>query len=220
MNSRWSRFAPLLGVAFVVLLALGAALSGSEPGAHASTAKVLSYYTSNVTRHNASYYLSGLGIVAALLFYALLWEHLRLGERSPRLATAAFGGAVLFAGGGAVGVGSDLALTNAPAGITASTAQALNLAGNYLAAPAIAAGVVVLLAAAGGAILHGRRLPVWIGWLAILLAAVTLIPVPNLGALTAGVWTLIVSVVLYLRPAITLAQDQYAAASPVPSVSS
>ena len=220
MNSRWSRFAPLLGVAFVVLVAVGAGLSGSEPGAHASTAKVLSYYTSNVTRHNASYYLSGLGIVAALFFYALLWEHLRLGERSPRLATAAFGGAVLFAGGGAVGVGSDLALTNAPAGITASTAQALNLAGNYLAAPAIAAGVVVLLAAAGGAILHGRRLPVWIGWLAILLAAVTLIPVPNLGALTAGVWTLIVSVVLYLRPAITLAQDQCTAASPVPSVSS
>jgi hypothetical protein len=219
MNSRWSRFAPLLGVVFVVLFAVSTALSGSEPDAHASTAKVLSYYTSNVTRHNASYYLSGIAIVAGLLFYALLWEHLRLAERSPRLATAAFGGAVLFAGGGAIGVGSDLALTNAPAGITAATAQTLNLLGNYLSAAAIATGVVVLLASAGVAILHGRRLPVWIGWLAIVLAAVTLIPVPNLGVLPAGLWTLIVSLVLYLRPAITLAQDQHAA-SPELSVTS
>lgn len=93
MSHRLGHFAPLSGVAFVVLFAVGSVLSGSEPGVHASTAKVLCYFGTSVTRHNVSYYVSALAIATGLLFYALLCEHLRVGERSPRLARAAFGGA-------------------------------------------------------------------------------------------------------------------------------
>ena len=220
MSRRWSRFAPLSGVVFVVLFAIGAMLSGSEPNAHASTAKVLSYFGTNVTRHNVSYYLSALAVVVGLFFYANLCEHLREDERSPRLARAAFAGAIVFAAAGVMGIGTDLTLTNAPTGISASTAQALSLLGNFLSAPAMAVGVVLLLVSAGVAILHGRSLPSWSGWLAVGLGIVTLIPIPNLGVLPAGLWTVIVSVILFRRPAPIAGRSGQALSSAATGISS
>ena len=104
--------------------------------------------------------------------------------------------------------------------MTTSTAQALNVLQNYLGAGAIGGGVVVLLLAAGAGIIRGRSLPLWIGWLAVLLGIVTLIPVPNLGVIPAGIWTLIVSVLFYFRPAINLAESARDSAARVPSLSS
>jgi hypothetical protein len=57
----------------------------------------------------------------------------------------------------------------------------------------------VLLIASGIAIVRGRWLPVWTGWLALVLAVVTFAPLPNAGAPAAGLWTLVVSIVLLVR---------------------
>jgi hypothetical protein len=199
MNTRWSRVAPLSGVALVVLFVVGVVLSGAEQNSSASPAKVLSWYRLHAGGVKASDYLTGLGVVFGVFFYAYLREHLRTVEKAPLLAAAAFGGAILFAAGGTLGLGSQLALAQNPSRLAPSAAQALNLSQNNLASVAVNAGAAILLLASGLAIPGGGRLPGWTGWLALGAGVLSLVPVPNIGALTAAVWTLVVSTVLYLR---------------------
>jgi hypothetical protein len=47
MANRWDRPAPLLGVAFVVLLAVDFVVGGTDPQAGASAAKVVSWYSAH-----------------------------------------------------------------------------------------------------------------------------------------------------------------------------
>jgi hypothetical protein len=65
--------------------------------------------------------------VFGLFFYSYLSDHIRRAENSARLAIAAFGGAVLFAVGGALGAGTQFALADVPGRLSPAAAQALNL---------------------------------------------------------------------------------------------
>ena len=89
-----------------------------------------------------------------------------------------------------------------------SAAQALNLSQNYIAGLAINFGAAALLLAAGAAALISGRLPAWIRWLSIVAGVVSLIPVPNIGALTVSVWTLAVSITLFVRRAEIVAAER------------
>jgi hypothetical protein len=199
MNSRWNRVLPLTGVVLVVLLVLSAVFSGNEPGGNTSAAKVIAYYSAHRGGVQVSDYLTGVALVFGLFFYGYLSDHIRRIENSARLAVIAFGGAVLFAVGGALSAGTQFALADVPGALSPSAAQALNLLQQYLSGFAIAAGVAGLLIASGLAILRGRQLPAWVAWLGFVLAVISFAPVPNIGALLAGIWTLIVSILLCAR---------------------
>jgi hypothetical protein len=216
MRNRWDGWLPLTGVPFVLLFVAEAVLSGNEPQDGASAAKVVAYYIANRTRIELGDYLLGLAIVVGVLFYGYLREHIRVAERSPALAAAAFGGAVLFGVGGALGAGASLALAEVPGHLSPAAAQALNLVQNNLPGFAVNAGAGVLLIASGIAIVRGGSLPAWTGWLALGLAVVTFIPIPSVGAPVAGIWTLIVSIVLFVRRA-ELAPAGQTGAGEVPS---
>jgi hypothetical protein len=198
MEKRWVRLAPLLGVAFVVLLVVDFVIGGSEPGPSASAAKVVSWYGAHRGSVRVSDYLMVVVLVLGLFFYGYLRE--RLAEDASGLAMTAFGGAVLFAVSGAVSSGAQLALADSPGSLSPATAHALNLVDSYVAGIAVAAGAAVLLLAAGLAILRGVQLPAWTGWLALAFGVVTLLPSRgDLGPISAGIWTLIVSIVLLAR---------------------
>lgn len=62
------------------------------------------------------------------------------------------------------------------------------------------AGLSILFVAFGSAIVRGKLLPTWLGWVAFPLALVALIPpIGFIAFIGAGVWTLIVSIALWLR---------------------
>jgi hypothetical protein len=197
MKDRWERLAPLLGVAFVVALAVDFSVGGSEPQAGASAAKVVSWYSAHRSRVQVGDYFMVVVLVVALFFYGYLRD--RLAEDTPGLAATVFGGGVLFAAGGAVSSGAQLALADMPSRLSPAAAQALNLLSNYVAAVAVGAGAAGLLIASGLAILRGARLPAWTGWLALVFGVVCVVPIANIGPIPAGIWTLIISIVLFRR---------------------
>lgn len=204
---------PLAGVALVVFFLIGAALSGAEPSATASSAHVIAWYSSHAGQMKASSYVSSLGVPFGLVFFAYVRNYLGEAGRSRVLATAAFGGAVVFACGGLLGLGAGLALAEDPGRLSDSAAQALNISQNYIAGLALNFGAATLLLAAGAAAFASRRFPVWIRWLSIVAGVVSLIPVPNIGALTVGVWTLAVSITLFVRrPETAAVEDEPAMA--------
>lgn len=199
MNTRWNRLAPLSGVVMVVLLLVSQILLGNEPGSGASGAQFISYFAKHRSAVQASAYLTGLVIVFAVYFYGYLREHLSQEEGAERLGLVAFGGAILFAAGGAVGAGTALALADVPTKLSPSAAQVLGLIQQDATVALIAGGAATLLICSALAIIQGRRLPIWIGWLALVLGIASLAPAKNLGAVFGGLWTLIVSIALYLR---------------------
>jgi len=215
METRWTRLAPLLGVVFVVLLGIDFAVGGNEPGPGASAAKVISWYGAHRSRVRISEYLFAVVLVLGLLFYGYLRD--RLAEGSRGLAATAFGGAILFAVSGAVGSGVELALADDPARLSLATAHALNLVNDYVATIAVAAGAAALLIAASLAILRGRQLPEWIAWLGLVFGVAALVPVRNVGPIPAGIWNLIVSIVLFIRGRQTSPVSRTATAPGVPS---
>jgi hypothetical protein len=217
MSSRWNRLAPLSGVALVVLLIVSQVLIGNEPGKKASLARVVAYYSAHHGAIQVSAYLTGIALVFGLLFYGYLSDHIRRIENSARLAITAFGGAVLFAVGGAMGAGTQFALADAPARLSPGAVQALNLLQQDLSGFAIAGGVAGLLIASGLAILKGRHLPAWAGWLGLVLGIASLVPIQNIGAPLAGIWTLLVSILLCARADKLASVSGPVAGSPVPS---
>ena len=190
-------FTSLAGVALVVFLVAGAALSGSEPSATAAPAHVIAWYSAHSGRMKASVYLSSLGVPFGLIFFAYVRSYLTADERSRVWATAAFGGGVVFAAVSLMSLGSILALASDPGRLSADAAQALNVAQSYLAGLAINFGAAALLLATAAAAFASRRLPVAIRWLTVVLGLVSLIPVPNVGALTAALWALVTSIYLF-----------------------
>ncbi|MBV9801755.1 MAG: hypothetical protein JO130_01130 [Solirubrobacterales bacterium] len=197
MNTRWDRLAPLLGVGFLVLLVISFAIGGNEPQGGASAAKVLSWYGSHRSRVQAAAYLLVATVAVAFFFYGYLRD--RLAGGSPGLAATAFGGVILFAVGGTIGAGMQLALAEHSSKLGSGAALALSelfLYGNWIA---LNAGTAVLLLAFGIAILRAGRLPAWTGWLAVGFGLLSVVPVYGIDPIPVAVWTLVISVVLFRR---------------------
>lgn len=205
---------PLAGVALVVFFGIGVALSGAEPSATASPALVIAWYSAHASQMKASAYVTSVGVPFGLVFFAHIRNLLGQAEGARALATAAFGGAVVFACGGLLGLGAGLALAADPGRLSGPAAQALNLSQGYLAGLAVNFGAAALMLAAGAAAFIGRSFPVWLRWLSIVAGVVSLIPVPNIGALIVGVWTLAVSITLLFtrRPEIVTVEREAALA--------
>jgi hypothetical protein len=194
------RFAPLTGVAFFALLLVSALITGNSPDGKASGEKVLSYYEAHRTSTEVSGLLTVIAVFVGLVFYGLLRDHLRRHEASRGLTATAFGGAVLFGASGALSAGLDWALTDAPSHTSTSAAQALNLVDEDVTYGLMLAGLAVLFFCFGLAIVGGRLLPVWLGWVALPLALVALIPpVGFVAFFGVALWTLVVSIALWLR---------------------
>ncbi|MDQ6688601.1 MAG: hypothetical protein M3Z50_13555 [Actinomycetota bacterium] len=192
----WSRFAPLTGLAFFVLLMASAISAGQAPVAGDSGARVLQLFGAHPRVEKVSNLLAGLGVVFLVFFAAWFASELRrCGALS--LAPAVFGGAVILAAGGAARAGIGWSLASGHTKISPAAAQALNEL-FYSHYPAII-GIAVFMFASWLAILQTRVVPVWLGWLALLIGLVAISP-PTLAPLIAsGVWISIVAVMMTVR---------------------
>ena len=107
-------------------------------------------------------------------------------------------GATLLVAGVGIFSGLDLALADVPSRLSPAAAQALNVLNNDMFF-LVAAGGCVFGISSGLAILRGARLPKWLGWVAIVIGIISVSPLGFIGFLASMVWTVLVSILMYMR---------------------
>jgi hypothetical protein len=197
MLDRWTRFAPLLGVVFVVVLAVSFAVTGNTPSSTDSGDKVIAYYRDHKSAQQASAFLGLFALVFGVFFFSVLRAILR-SRGAGGLAAAAFGGGILLAVGGASFSGFSLALADAPDKLSPAAAQALNLLNNDFFFP-LAAGAAVFMIGNGLAVVRTGALPVWLGWVAVVIGVAAATPAGFVAFLALLLWVLVASILLFLR---------------------
>jgi Domain of unknown function (DUF4386) len=205
--NRWDRFAPLTGVVFVVLTAVGFAVSGKRLSVHATGAKVLAYYNAHHSSEMGSAALTSFGIIFLVFFAAALRTHLRPLTAGGALAALGFAGAVLLAVGEAGFAGFTWSLADAHKSLAPAAAQALNVLKDDFFWP-FAIGLAIFGIGYGLAIVRSRALPIWLGWIAVAIGILGVTPIGFIAFLVLMGWTLVVSVLVFRRGAASTAAPQ------------
>jgi len=204
-SSRAAVLAPLTGILAAALFVAGILLSGNTPDSDASGAKVVAYYLTHKSDQTTSAFLFMYGSLFLILFAAALRSGLRGTDRAADgPATLAFGGALVMATGIMLLSGVTYALAAKPGALAPAAAQAVNVLNNGVWFPFIV-GQAALLLGAGAAILRGRALPSWLGWVAIVLGVVSATPVGWFAFLIAQLWVIVVAILLARRASATRA---------------
>jgi hypothetical protein len=197
MTDRWSRLASLTGVVFAVLTVVAIFAGGETPDANARPAKVIAYYGTHRSEVETSAILFALAFLVVVLFAGALRSYVR--QAAEGLGALILAGAVMMSIGATIGSGVEYALAKQLPHLGPQTAQALNVISNEIFLPVIA-GAFIFALSAGLAILRGAALPKWLGWVAIVLAIVVIIPPASFPALLGFViWSIVVSILMYVR---------------------
>lgn len=197
---RWGRASVLVGVAFVIALVAQVVLASNSLSPHAGGQAVLKFYQDNRARVGVGSALIMTIVVLGVFFYGMLADYLRRDPANGPLARVAFGGALIFGAGGAIGEGMQYTLSYSAHSLDASAAQALYNGGQ--ASQALqGAGVATLALATAIAILRTGVLPKWLGWVGAVIGVLSLLPGPagGIGFLSAGIWTLALSITMYVQ---------------------
>ncbi len=194
----WKSWAPLTGIVFVVLLVVGVIVRGEPPDLDSPAQEIVAHYSDDKDSVIAGSILIGLAPVFLLFFAGSLRSALRRaeGEGGVLSAVALVGGAV-FAVGIALDATISVALAETVDDIEPSAVQALQALLEYGFVPGTV-GAVVLLVSSGISIVRHGALPQWLGWVAIVLG-VAFATTFFIAFLLAGIWILVVSVVLAMR---------------------
>lgn len=195
---RVTRLAPLTGVVAAVLAGVAFASSQPPPGSKASGASVIAFYTAHGASQRRSDYLWFLAFTFLLLFAGSLHGYLRRTPDAAGLGSLALAGAAAMTVGATVYFGFDYALAVVPSHLDPAAAQTLNVLALNLFFP-FAAGGCVFGVASGLAVLRGARLPLWLGWMAIVFGIAMATPGALIGLVLAIVWTAVVSVLIFRR---------------------
>jgi hypothetical protein len=203
-----NRLIPLSGVVFVALV-LASIFIVNPPGSNASASTVLTYYQAHQHVTSASALLTGLAVIFGLFFYSYLREYMRQDRATRWLASTAFGGVLVFAVGGALSAGSLLALGDQPRMLSAATAQTINLIQSDGSGSFTQVGLAVFYLATAAAILRGRLLPAWLGWVSVVLGilAASLV-LAFIAFIATGLWVILVAIMLWAKPARERAESE------------
>ena len=206
-RSRFERWAPVAGIAFVVLMVVGSMLVGDIPLPDASNAEITGYLAdgSRQMKNLVGAYLWIFGALTFLWFLVRLYNDLRRAEGGTGvLSKLAFGAGVAFAAVWTVAAATFAAVANAitfrDAPVTdtdllrvlpALGRLELLLGGGFT-------GIVVLLVA-GVLSLRTGFLPRWLGGLAIVAAIALLFDAVYLTIFPFWGWVFIASIVMLVR---------------------
>ena len=206
-----SRLEPLSGVAAVVLIVASLAAGGTTPAPDAPVAKLLTFYVSHGTNQLVSAALFSLGALFFLGFTAFIGIFLRLAGDwyHPSTILCIAGGAVLVVGM-TILAGLTLVLGDVAGRLDPSALQALHVLSQEMVFT-LTVGASAFMLGSGAAAMRTGALPGWLAWLAIVLGVIGAVPSHVLGGALdhvgfgafAGLcaWTLIVGVLLAMRPA-------------------
>jgi hypothetical protein len=199
MVDRLSRWTPLAGIVFVVLvIAGGPVLEGSTPGTGSGAAHVIAFYSAHRQRERAGAIVLAFSFVAFLFFAAALRARWRRSPGCEGLAALVLAAASVLVAGQTASEGVAYAITDNPARLAPATAQTLNLLANDLVLTS-AVGFLCFGLATGVSILRGTDLPAWLGVMAVVTGILFVTPIEFVGFLLLVAWVLIVSVMLARR---------------------
>jgi hypothetical protein len=211
---RWSGIA---GLVFVVLTIASRAVRGNLPDTDKrnALASFTKFYAEKTHNDHAlvAIVLGFVGLVAFSWFLGGLWSTLRSAEGGPTMPTivVAVGGTAFVALGMVFhvfseGMGVTLHFSKGYTidnGFTPGTALLFaSLATGLFLASMLAVGAAT--AAASVVILRTRTLPVWLAWIGIAIAVLSLPSIPPLSFIAAvllAIWTLIISALMILGAA-------------------
>jgi len=201
MRGQLSRLAPLSGVVFAVLFLILFFAFPDSPDSDASAAKVVSFFTDHGDSQSALAFMLWYAMLFAVFFGAALRSYLRRRGGSDGLIALGFLGMGFFALATSILGGFLFAAADVPTKISPAAEQALNVLQDDLFAP-VFVGVALCMIGNGLAIVLAevKALPRWLGWVALLIGLVAIVPPVSFFSLFGLVgWALIVSVLVYLR---------------------
>lgn len=198
-RSTLERLAPLTGIVFVALLVISFIVGGESPDADESTEEVVAFWTDEDSAQIASAIIGAWAAVFLVWFGGTVAAAVRRAEvEAGRLASIAFGGFLLIALGALSFSAFQFAAADTAGDVPAEVTQTLSVLFADFFFP-LAGGTLLALLSVGIAALRHGVLPRWLGYAAIVVAIVALTPAGFFAFLAAGVWVLVVSVVLYSR---------------------
>jgi hypothetical protein len=213
-DSKWERWGALGGILFVVLVAVSAILPGSPPKTSDSADKIAKFITDNDDSIRWAAYLGGLAVIALFWWLGSVWRLMRRGEGgSPMLTVTALGGAVFASTMATIGA---VTLAVIPV-IGTHTFDHPQIRIFYILSSNLAVatefGAAVFVGAFSLLIIRRRVLPPIMGWLGLIVAALGIVGGPVVastrdaffylafaGFVSFLVWTLVVSILMLLRP--------------------
>jgi hypothetical protein len=206
-----SKWGPLAGTLSALLVVVSFVTGNSTPDDNASGQHVIQWYTTHHNQRIVGDLLVGLAMFFLVVFAATLARHVRRGDRW--IATGALGGAVATAIGFTCILSFDFVLAMDTKDLTASSAQTLNLLENDFFLPLVL-GFALFAVLGGLAVVTGRILPVWMGWVLFAIGIAALVPpISWFAFLGTMLWVLIASIWMVVQgpPAIEQAEPVAAA---------
>jgi hypothetical protein len=193
MSAWLSKWGPLSGALSGLLVVVSLATGSNTPDSNQAGAQVIGWYTANHNQRIVSDLLAGLAMLFLIAFAAVLARYVRRGERW--IAGGALAGAVCAAIGLTSTLGFDLVLATDTKNLTPGSAQTLNLLQNEFFLPLVL-GIALFAILGGLAVVAGRILPAWMGWVLFAVGIAALIPPVSwfallatlLWVLAAGIW--------------------------------
>jgi|SRR5215211_1121602 len=196
-----ARYAPLTGVAFVLLIVLAVIIGGESPDPDDSRLSVVRFWTDNDTEQIWSSAIAAWSSVFFVWFAGSLRSVLREREGgSARLSALSFAGAIIAAGGLLALASLGFAAADTAGDVPGDVTQTLSVLGSEFFFP-VAGGYALFLLAAGILAVRTAVLPIWLGWSAIVLGILCITPVGFFALLVGLVWLIVVSILLYRREA-------------------
>jgi hypothetical protein len=175
-----------------VLVAIAFFASPNSPGDNATGAQVIAWYGSHHTSDFVFDLIGGLALLFLVLFAVALARQVRTGDRW--LAHGALAGAVFGGVGFLTSVGFDTVLAQDHNRLTVASAQTLNLLENDFFLP-ILIGFALFGILTGLAVVVGRILPKWMGWVMFVFGLACLAgPAGFFGVLATVLWVLVAGI--------------------------
>lgn len=199
---RSQRSVSLFGALFVVLVVAGLVVAGDTPNHHALGPEIRDSYD-NETKHQTAAFMVAIGAVA-LLFFGAYWRAVlkRLHPSGRLSADVALAGAVVAATGLAVGSLIHAALAEAAqtSEFSDQALQSLNALDGWSFYPLVIGLSTFVLASGVALVRAGRFFAPLLGWAAVVLGVLGLVPIVGLFAtVLSGIWVMIISVMLFAR---------------------
>jgi hypothetical protein len=190
-----SRLVPLSGVLAVALIIVAVIAGGETPDTDDSLREIVSFYRDEDQSGPSA--LLALGALFFLIFVTTLWNALRTAEADRRGAsTLALVGGTILVVGMTIFAGIGFTLGDTGDELTPAAIQALNALNSDLFFP-LAVGDAAFMLGAGVSAVQTGALPKWLGWAAVVLGVFAATPLGFFAFLLMGLWSLIVSVLLW-----------------------
>jgi hypothetical protein len=192
MSAWLSKWAPASGTLAGALVAIAFFASPHSPGDNATGAQVIAWYGSHHTADFVFDLIGGLAVLFLVLFAVALARQVRTGDRW--LAHGALAGAVFAGVGFLISIGFDTILAQDHNRLTTASAQTLSLLENDFFLP-ILVGFALFGILTGLAVMVGRILPKWMGWVMFVFGLACLAgPIGFFGVLATILWMLVAGI--------------------------